>query len=95
MIGLVTAGLWALLLTAFVDLLTRRLQWFAIVILLALLLTSDVVQERILGTYLLWSEGPFTWLVLAAIYAAARAGDRAFRRDPARLGGRPWGRCSG
>jgi hypothetical protein len=72
-IGITTAVLWALLLTAFVDLLTRRLQWFAVAILLAVVLVSDVVQERILGDRLLWSEGPFTWLVLAAIYAAARA----------------------
>jgi hypothetical protein len=83
-VGLVTALIWAALLTAFVDLLARHLRWFAVAAVFVLLLASDVVQQRILGDRLLWSEGLFTWLVLAAVYAAARAAGA--RSDATRLG---------
>jgi hypothetical protein len=83
-VGLVTALIWAALLTAFVDLWSRHLRWFAVVAVLLLLLASDVVQERILGDRVLWSEGLFTWFVLAAVYAAARVATA--RSDATRLG---------
>ena len=70
--GMTMALLWALLLTAYVDLLTRAWPWTVVATMLGVLFVSDIVRDWILGSGVLWSEGLYTWCMLAALYAAAR-----------------------
>jgi hypothetical protein len=71
--GVTMAALWALLLTAFVDLLGRHLRGAAVVAFVAIVLMSDVQRDWILGQGLFWSEGLFTWCIGAALYGAMRS----------------------
>ena len=82
--GLMAALLWALLLTAFMDLLGRSLRWAVVAAMVALVLLADVMQGWILGLGLLWSEGLFAWLLLAVLYTSARGATA--QSEPARLG---------
>jgi hypothetical protein len=83
-VGLVTvfamSALWALLLTAFVDLLTQSLHWAIVAGVIAVVLLSDVVRHWVLGWGLFYSEGLFLVFVLGALYAAARAARARSRR---------------
>jgi hypothetical protein len=71
--GATMALLWALLLTAYADLLARMLHWMAAVAMVGLVLVSDVMRAWILGPGVFWSEGLYTWCILAALYAATRS----------------------
>jgi hypothetical protein len=87
-VGVVAAAtmamLWALLLTAYVDLLARYLHWAAIAAMIGLVLLSDITQDWILGSGVFWSEGLYIWCVLAALYAATRSSTA--RSERSRLG---------
>jgi hypothetical protein len=71
--GAAMALLWALLLTAFFDLVARAWSWVAAGTMVALVLLSDIMRQWILGPGVFWSEGLYAWCVLAALYSATRA----------------------
>ena len=71
--GISMALLWAIVLTAYVDLLLRFLHWLVVGAVVSFVLLSELAGNWMLGLGLFWSEGLYTVLVLAAFYAAARA----------------------
>jgi hypothetical protein len=79
-VGTTTALLWALLLTAYFELLRRHVHWAVAGTMIVLILATDVMREAILGFRLYWSEGLFTWCVLAALYAAIRSASAGSNR---------------
>ena len=46
---------------------------FAVTAMIVLVLLSGVMREWILGPGVFWSEGLYTWCILAALYAATRS----------------------
>jgi hypothetical protein len=74
------AFLWAALLTAYVDFLSRYLHWAIVGGLLGVLFLSDIMRIWILGMGVFWSEGLYTVTILAALYAAARSASAGSER---------------
>ena len=70
--GIALCAIWALVLTLWVDLLSRWLPVWAVVLVVATLVLADITQEWIFGLGLFWSEGLYTACMLFALYAAAR-----------------------